>query len=81
MFYEWNTFDPWGKSPWKRSVSEHQEGSFAADMNTWARAMQYVEEDAQHRHENLIEDDVAAEGDLVSSTSISDYVPNLIPDG
>ncbi|KAF4990980.1 hypothetical protein FDECE_14187 [Fusarium decemcellulare] len=86
MFYELDTFDPWGNNPWKRSTVEHQNGSFSGVMNVLARATEFVAEDVQFRQENKIEDTSKLSGTVVGAQEVAsdgatEDVPNLLPDG
>ncbi|CCT67685.1 uncharacterized protein FFUJ_14670 [Fusarium fujikuroi IMI 58289] len=82
MFYELDTFDPWGNRPWKRSTVEHTNGSFSGDMNTMARAAEFVAPDVTFRQEHKIEDDSEIQGlQAAAKEGATEDVPNLLPDG
>jgi len=82
MFYELDTFDPWGNRPWKRSTVEHTNGSFSGDMNTMARAAEFVAPDVTFRQEHKIEDETEIQGlQAAAKEGATEDVPNLLPDG
>ncbi|KAG5808825.1 hypothetical protein H9Q71_006708 [Fusarium xylarioides] len=82
MFYELDTFDPWGNRPWKRSTVEHTNGSFSGNMNTMARAAEFVAPDVTFRQEHKIEDDSEIQGlQAAAKEGATEDVPNLLPDG
>ncbi|KAF5619593.1 lipolytic G-D-S-L family [Fusarium tjaetaba] len=82
MFYELDTFDPWGNRPWKRSTVEHTNGSFSGDMNTMARAAEFVAPDVTFRQEHKIVDDSEIQGlQAAAKEGATEDVPNLLPDG
>ncbi|UZP45216.1 hypothetical protein NXS19_013028 [Fusarium pseudograminearum] len=82
MFYELDTFDSWGNKPWKRSTVEHQNGSFSGDMNTMARAAEFVAPDVAFRQEHKIEEDSELQGlEAAAKEGATEDVPNLLPDG
>ncbi|KAH8755940.1 hypothetical protein BGZ57DRAFT_745345, partial [Hyaloscypha finlandica] len=47
MFYELNSWDMLGNSPWKRSTGEELEGTFMGDMNILAQIQLIVDPDAK----------------------------------
>lgn len=88
MFYKLGVLDPWGKSPWKRSLNDNLNGTFGGDMNFFARAAEYLEDDVEFREKEKIEDDPTAaaqplsEIDNIESVAVaSEEVPNMLPDG
>ncbi|RSL78301.1 hypothetical protein CEP51_008323 [Fusarium floridanum] len=88
MFYELNTEDPWGRTPFKRDVSEHENGTFGGDINALARATEYLAPDVEFRHKRLIDAGSAEPADDLSGGSVTvaakdddRKIPNLLPDG
>lgn len=85
MFYEMNSKDPFGSSPWKRSLDEPLNGTFDGDLDILAEITSVMDPDAQYADSraNTImvnENTVIAKVETVSEVSkIS--IPNLLPDG
>lgn len=81
MFYELDTFDPWGSNPWKRSTVEHKNGSFSGYMNMFARATEFVAPDVKFREAQRIETTSELEAQQAAAQGATEDVPNLLPDG
>jgi hypothetical protein len=84
MFFRFHTEDPFGINPWKRSTLGHGEATFEGDVNTFARAVEYVDPDARLKHEDKVEGDTRAAFKALSndvSLQRAGEVPNLLPDG
>ncbi|EEP82612.1 predicted protein [Uncinocarpus reesii 1704] len=86
MFYELNTFDPLGTTPWKRSNGDAIMGTFSGSVNTFAEITLLLDPKAKIVHEKSVQADKPATGNslgLENKLPIEDYiaVPNLLPDG
>lgn len=91
MFYELNTLDPMGSSPWKRSVRNSMNGTFDGSLDVLAEITLLVDPHAKLAHEPFINDTKTAAGifDEVSVDRINDNdhqphsieIPNILPDG
>lgn len=86
MFYELNTWDPLGATPWKRSTTGELNGTFAGELDVFAQVTLLMDKNAQFTSQ---EGNTSA---TVSSTevlagAVSDIevagieVPDLLPDG
>ncbi|QIW96307.1 hypothetical protein AMS68_001825 [Peltaster fructicola] len=80
MFYELNTWDPFGSSPWKRSERTTSNTTMEGQVNIFALITLEADKDAQLKH------DAAATNDKTISDSVSNSkdigVPtNIMPDG
>ncbi|GKU19782.1 unnamed protein product [Fusarium langsethiae] len=76
MFYELNTWDPSGTTPWKRDSHEGElSGTFYGDMLTLAKITSLMDPDAELHHES---GDSQSKRSLAPRSSIADY---LIPNG
>lgn len=74
MFYELNSWDPAGTSPWKRdSDSGELNGTFYGDMLILAKIKRLMDPDAELHH-----DDGVAKRDLAKRADVVDY---LVPRG
>ena len=86
MFYELNSWDMLGNSPWKRSTGEELEGTFMGDMNILAQIQLIVDPDAKfttegHKAssaETAVNAKVASDSDMVSAKGFMDL---LVADG
>jgi hypothetical protein len=87
MFYELNTWDLKGNSPWKRSVDQPLEGTFQGTVNQLAQITLLMDADAKLLDQALISDagtaSIAASNvKLVNSAGLFELaIPNLLPDG
>ena len=50
MFYELNSWDPAGSTPWKRSENNPENGTFAGDESIFAQLTLYIDPDAEFRN-------------------------------
>lgn len=48
MFYELNTWDPLGTTPWKRSTDEALNGTFDGDIDVFAQITSVMDPGAQY---------------------------------
>lgn len=70
MFYELNTWDPMGDTPWKRSdEGEAANGTFRGDVNIFSEITLLVDPEADYMHEDKVEDDASA-SEIMASTSM-----------
>ena len=74
MFYELDTFDPFGHNPWKRDAAASPNGTFLGDVNSLARIIKELDPDSSLVEEGKIED-----SDAVAAAFLE--IPNLLPDG
>jgi hypothetical protein len=91
MFYELNTLDPLGNSPWKRTNDDPLNGTFQGDTNVFAQIVEVVDTGVQFAQQDDIGDaDATAENDLtvnstrldaLESADVGIQIPNLLPDG
>jgi hypothetical protein len=91
MFYELNTWDPFGTTPWKRDTDEPLEGTFKGDTNIFAQIVEVVDPDADFAEGDEIGD--ASTQSALSTTGVNSttinaadddigiQIPNLLPDG
>ncbi|OBT40677.1 hypothetical protein VE00_08681 [Pseudogymnoascus sp. WSF 3629] len=80
MFYELNSWDLLGNSPWKRGTGAELQGTFMGDMNILAQIQLLADPTAKLTNENQDTATTQAEigSDVVSEASVTDL---LIPDG
>lgn len=87
MFYELNSRDPLGSSPWKRSTEGPLNGTFEGSLDQFAQITLLMDPNADFTNEDKIESatqSVPAEAQTKSSSStqaLDVEVPNLLPDG
>ena len=88
MFYELNSWDPEGASPWKRDTNGVQSGTFVGSLSQFAELTLLLDPDATLIDQDFIEfasEDISSAESAVfieSASSDSDVeVPNLLPDG
>ncbi|KAB8211919.1 fibronectin type III domain protein [Aspergillus parasiticus] len=82
MFYELNTWDPRGNSPWKRSVDYPLEGTFEGTVNQLAQITLLMDSDAQFADQDMISDASAASIATYDEVELSSVeIPNILPDG
>jgi len=90
MFYELDTLDPLGQSPWKRSPSGPLNGTFEGSLEIFAQITLLADADAKLIHQDKIKDEEPAAAPAagvskaaadVSVAAIDIQVPNLLPDG
>lgn len=92
MFYELNSRDPLGDSPWKRSNNDLVNGTFEGDINIFAQITEVLAPDSSFSNPGAGAEstDAAFKSDSVllaanetafqlDSTSVP--VPNIVPDG
>lgn len=56
MFYELNTWDLLGGSPWKRSDNQPFEGTFEGTVNKFAQITRLIDPDAKFTEQAFISD-------------------------
>ncbi|KAK1994046.1 hypothetical protein LX36DRAFT_585117 [Colletotrichum falcatum] len=88
MFYELNTWDPLGSSPWKRSNDDALQGTFDGEQDILAQVTLLLEPDAELAHQDRIEGDAstasvtpAADHDVFNTAALDIQVPSFLPDG
>lgn len=76
MFYELNTWDPAGTTPWKRSNDDPLNGTFEADLDIFAQITQVLDPNAtfSNPEANSASSDSSFREDAIQ-------LPNLLPDG
>lgn len=87
MFYELNSRDPLGSSPWKRSTEGPLNGTFEGSLDQFAQITLLIDPNADFTNEDKI--DPATKAAKIQSQMQSDLavqeldieVPNLLPDG
>lgn len=85
MFYELNTWDPLGTTPWKRSVEENLNGTFDSEIDILAAITSVMDPDAQFADSEantvmIDENTVIATVQTVAEIA-KIGIPNLLPDG
>lgn len=80
MFYELNSYDPFGASPWKRSEATSGQGTFQGDLSEFAQIHLSLDPDSQLTFEGPAAKSVA---DLQSNAATSGPIEirNPLPDG
>jgi hypothetical protein len=86
MFFELNTRDVFGNTPWKRSVENVPEESFEGSMNAFAQLTLLIDPDAKLSEQKLVSDATADSMATASLMSIGESkfslgFPNILPDG
>ncbi|KAH7114166.1 SGNH hydrolase-type esterase domain-containing protein [Dactylonectria estremocensis] len=91
MFYELNTLDPLGKSPWKRSDRQSLTGTFAGNQAIFAQIAIGLDPKSNFTFEQHLDDEsmssalnnagILAETDDDGSGEDGIEVPNILPDG
>lgn len=88
MFYELDTFDPSGNTPWKRSSDAVMNGTFEGEVAVLAQITGVADPDAQLAQQDLVNNATAAAAILGSILTDGEVehkafqeVPNILPDG
>ncbi|RYP12542.1 hypothetical protein DL765_007244 [Monosporascus sp. GIB2] len=84
MFYELNTLDPLGATPWKRFNHEELQGTFAGDLDILAQITMMMDPDAELVQGNKVETDnttVPAGGTFIETQEEGIRVVKSLPDG
>jgi hypothetical protein len=85
MFYELNSWDWSGSSPWKRGTGGELQGTFMGDMNILAQIQLLADPDAklanQHSDTSSMTADKAAVADVSIAASGASAIDMIIPDG
>lgn len=84
MFYELNTWDPDGNTPWKRTTAGSLNGTFEGDLGKFAQITLLMDPNAQLNDQPLI---VNTNTNAAAVTKVSGVkvlgieIPNILPDG
>lgn len=78
MFYEFNTFDPLGNAPWKRSERTAGDGTFKGDMAELAQVYLALNPDAKLNYQEPAN---AAKLSQAQSAAAAVEVSDILPDG
>jgi hypothetical protein len=88
MFYELNTWDPFGNTPWKRTTDDSLNGTFEGDHNVFAQITLVTDPDATFAQQNDIEGASTSIQTVAAATADDDVddedgiiVNNWLPDG
>ncbi|KAJ4415694.1 hypothetical protein N0V82_007187 [Gnomoniopsis sp. IMI 355080] len=87
MFYELNSRDPLGSSPWKRSTEGPLDGTFEGSLDQFAQITLLMDPNAAFTNEDKIdsaEKAVKIQSQMQSNLTVPELdieVPNLLPDG
>ena len=91
MFYELNSWDPAGNTPWKRDIDSPLNGTFEGDTNVFAQIVEVVDPDVEFAQQDEIGDPatpnilgtfkVNATSLNAADVDIEIGVPPLLPDG
>jgi hypothetical protein len=95
MFYELNTFDPLGTTPWKRSSSGPLNGTFDGSIDALAQITLFVDPSATLSEKANVDDNTltpfSVGTEIKSNTKPADTsnkdlsgrfeIPNILPDG
>lgn len=89
MFYELNTWDPFGTNPWKRSTNGDLDTTFIGNLDIYAQITTLVDPGATFKEDTI---DTNTTGDATIAMTHFDAevgavlleeveVPNILPDG
>lgn len=85
MFYELNTWDPLGTTPWKRSTEEPINGTFDGDIDILAQITSVIDPDAQFADNDAKTVMINANTIMANVETVAEVaeigIPNLLPDG
>jgi hypothetical protein len=85
MFYELNTWDPLGTTPWKRSTVEALNGTFDGDIDVFAQIVSVMDPGAQYADSEANTVMVSENTVMATVETVADVaeigIPNLLPDG
>lgn len=95
MFYEMNSFDPLGTTPWKRSPSGPLNGTFDGSIDALAEITLFVDPSATLSEKANVDDNpiipIRVGTEVKSTTKPADTsnsgltgrfeIPNILPDG
>lgn len=91
MFYELNTFDPLGTTPWKRSSSGPLNGTFDGAIDALAQITLFVDPSATLAEKDNVQDNTVTGFSVPANRKVADTtntelsgrfeIPNILPDG
>ncbi|RYP70471.1 hypothetical protein DL769_004960 [Monosporascus sp. CRB-8-3] len=84
MFYEMNTADPLGNTPWKRSSHEELQGTFAGDLDIFAQITMMMDPEAELVQGDKVETDNTADPTgavFIETQGEGIQVEKFLPDG
>jgi hypothetical protein len=83
MFYELNTWDPAGTTPWKRSTDYPLNGTFEGTVNEFAQITRLMDPNAQLSDQAEVNDTATASSGEVSNSikMLEIEIPDVLPDG
>ncbi|KAF5019289.1 hypothetical protein F66182_8707 [Fusarium sp. NRRL 66182] len=85
MFFELNTFDPFGTTPWKRSpAEEYKDGTFEYQLDGLARIAMEMEPEVELVHEDrILKTTAAMKVAAVDDEEVraADFISSIMPDG
>ena len=81
MFYEMNTRDPMGATPWKRSNRDSSKSSFEGSVNIMAQITMLLDPDASLTQEHLVEAGAQNSVLITNATESGIQIPSFLPDG
>lgn len=89
MFYELNSWDPFGSTPWKRSNGDSLSHTFDGQQDIFAQITLLVDPEAEFEHQDRFEGDAGSvaslsstDNDTVKTAGFFDIqVPSILPDG
>lgn len=81
MFYELNTWDPAGSTPWKRSADNPENGTFAGDQSIFAQLTLYIDPDAEFRNQEVEGTSPKLKLPEGEDEMQVAELPNILPDG
>ncbi|CAM1510069.1 Fc.00g004040.m01.CDS01 [Cosmosporella sp. VM-42] len=85
MFYELNSWDPAGTTPWKRGVDNPENGTFAGDQSILAQLTLFLDPAAKFRNQDEVEVQETSSGPNLlegeDDVQVEAVLSNLLPDG
>jgi len=95
MFYELNTFDPLGNTPWKRTSASELQGTFMGDLNVYAQITRLMDPESRFRAPlvDAGQQQTPAQGQVAAAAGPQEAaenddpnlrkreIPNVMPDG
>lgn len=87
MFYELNSQDPLGSSPWKRTNTEYYNGTFEGDVNIFAQITEVLAPDSAFSNPEAGSESTdtafkSASVLLAEDDGLDNFpIPNVLPDG
>lgn len=81
MFYEMNSWDPAGTTPWRRTNDDPLSGTFDGSVDVFAQITLLMDPNAEFVDQSDVVSDATSDAQSEKLETPEFQVPNLLPDG